>query len=232
MSHNVTNESVDTMSSSKKKFLPVLSGAIVFSALPLLVNAQTLQRLKVDSLRAPANSSISVLIEYTPEDPNWCGLTLDFGDGTKQTIRIGHEQDKSSPLRRTKVYQAPGTYILSVEGTSLARGLRSAIACGGNPQPLTITVFDAEKERAFEAKNKARLEAEQQQRRESEEQRKALDQRELELKRKELELREQALRRQEEERKQAPERRAPQPPQPAEPPQAGSRPPVKAADGF
>jgi hypothetical protein len=209
-------------------------------AFPLVLHGQTLQRIKVESLRVPANTPIPIFIEYTPEEPNWCGLTLDFGDGDRQTIRIGHEQDKASPLQRMKSFPAPGTYVLKVEGTSLARGLRSAVACRGNPQPLVITVFDAEKERAAEAEAKARLEAELRSKqkadealKQAEEQRKALEQRELELKRKELELREQAIRRQEEERKQAAERRpASPPPQPATAPQSGTRPPVKAADGF
>jgi hypothetical protein len=150
----------------KKSFF-LLSFASLLGAASLLgnladANAQTLNRVTSESTRVPLNTPVTILVEYTPQDPNWCGLTIDYGNGNKQSVRIGHEQDLSSPIKRTVSFSAVGTYVIKAEGTLLQRGLRTALPCRGTAQPFTITVFDLaaekEKERA-EAQAKAQIEA-------------------------------------------------------------------------
>lgn len=209
----------------------LLAGSLAFAF--TTANAQTLQRIEIDPAQPGTNTSVTVLIHYTPGEQNFCGLTLDMGNGQSQSIRIGHEQDTSSPIRRTVVFNNPGNYIIRVEGRFLSRGLRSAAACSGNPQPLAINVVD------LQAENNRRAELEAQQKaqeslRQAEEQKRQMQERELELRRKELELREMQLRQQEAQRRASqqptPSVRPAAPPPP--PPIPASPPPVRSVDGF
>jgi hypothetical protein len=197
-------------------------------------NAQTLQRIEIDPAQPATNTSVTVLVHYTPGEPNFCGFTLDLGNGQSQSIRIGHEQDTSTPIRRTVVFNNPGNYIIRAEGRFLSRGLRSAAACSGSPQPLAVQVKDLQAERNRQSQLEAQQRA-QEALKQAEEQKRQMQERELELRRKELELREMQLRQQEEQR-----RSTQQPTQPAvrpsapppPPPKPASPPPVRSVDGF
>lgn len=215
--------------------------AILFSSLGFASSshAQTLQRIEIDPAQPGTNTSISVLVHYTPGEPNFCGFSLDLGNGQTHSIRIGHEQDSSSPIRRTVVYTNPGNYTISAQGRFLSRGLRSAGACSGNPAPLAIAVRDLEAEKARQMEIEAQQKA-QEALKQAEEQRRMIQERELELRRKELEIRERQLRQEEEQRRAAPP--APPPPRPTPrpaapaptpaPAQPSTPPPVRSVDGF
>lgn len=145
---------------------------------PETATSQSLMRLTTESLRVAMNAPVTILLEYKPQDPNWCGLTIDFGNGTKQSLRIGHEQDVASPIRRTVTFSAVGTYTIRAEGTFLSRGLRSAQPCQGSVQPLVVTVFDlaAEKEKErIAAETKAQLEAAEKARQDAERERQRVE---------------------------------------------------------
>jgi flagellar biosynthesis GTPase FlhF len=149
-----------------------------FGLVSLEVGAQTLMRLTTESQRIPMNTPVTILLEYRAQDPNWCGVTVDYGNGSRQSIRIGHEQDTTSPIRRTVTFSAVGTYTIRAEGTFLSRGLKSAQPCQGSVQPLVVTVFDLaaekEKERA-EAQIKAQLEAAEKARQDAERERERVE---------------------------------------------------------
>ena len=224
------------MKSSISVKASLVAALLSFGLVSLEVGAQTLTRLTTESQRIPMNTPVTILLEYRVQDQNWCGVTVDYGNGSRDSIRIGHEQDTASPIRRTVTFSAVGTYTIRAEGTAISRGLRSAVPCQGSVQPLVLTVFDLtaerEKERAaaearmrLEVERRARIKAEEAQR-EKEQQRRAMEARELDLKRKELEIREQALRREEAARRQPADRK------PAAEAAPAARPPVRAADGF
>lgn len=216
--------------------------ALLMTGLGLAItsHAQTLQRIEIDPVEPGTNTSITVLVHYAPGEPNWCGFSLDLGNGQTQSIRIGHDQDTSSPIRRTVVFNNPGNYTIRAEGRFLSRGLRSANACAGNPAPLSVAVKDLQAEKARQMELEMQQKA-QEALKQAEEQRRLMQERELELRRKELEMRELQLRQQETQR-----RATQQPPQPAArpaarpaapapapaPSQPSTPPPVRSVDGF
>lgn len=214
-----------------KTLSKLLAGSLAFTL--TAANAQTLQRIEIDPAQPGTNTSVTVLVHYTPGEPNFCGFTLDMGNGQSQSIRIGHEQDTSSPIRRTVVFNNPGNYIIRAEGRFLSRGLRSAAACSGSPQPLAVQVRDLQAEKNRQDQLQAQQRA-QEALRQAEEQKRQMQERELELRRKELELREMQLRQQDEQRRASQQQQptptvrpaAPPPPKPASPP------PVRSVDGF
>ena len=207
---------------------------ILFSSLSFAfsAHAQTLERIEIDPAQPGTNTSISILVHFTPSETNFCGFTLDLGNGQSQSIRIGHDQDRSSPIRRSVVYTSPGNYTITAQGRFLSRGLRSAAACSGNPAPLAFEVRDLEAEKARQLEIEAQEALKQ-----AEQQRLLIQERELELRRKELELRERQLRQEEAQRRAAPPppRPTPRPATPAPPPapaQPSTPPPVRSVDGF
>jgi len=85
----------------------------------------------------------------------WCGLHVDFGDGEKRDIRVDE-----NPLLLTKAYARPGSYVVRADGQFVRRGLKSAFACLGNAQTITIVVADpAAEAMALAASNAARAQA-------------------------------------------------------------------------
>jgi hypothetical protein len=186
---------------------------------------------------------------------NWCGLTVRWGDGQEQTLRIGDDQYKSSPAIVPHTFTRAGSYRIDVEGRPMIRGLRSAAACDGRPAPIDVTVVDkaAQAEAQRQQAEKARQEAERRQQAEMERQRaeqarmederrqREFAEKELELKRRELQMKEEMLKREEELRRRQPAA-APAPaaaprPAPAAAPSAPAAPrpapaAVKPADGF
>lgn len=163
------------MKSSISVKASLVAALLSLGLVSLEVGAQTLTRLTTESQRIPMNTPVTILLEYRVKDQNWCGVTVDYGNGSRDSIRIGHEQDTASPIRRTVTFSAVGTYTIRAEGTALSRGLRSAVPCEGSVQPLVLTVFDLaaekEKERAaaearmrLDLERRARIKAEETQR--------------------------------------------------------------------
>ncbi len=200
-----------------------LSSALAVSAFSLLTlgqaNAQELKSLELISGKISLDALAELNINFVPTgDTVWCGMTVDWGNGDKQDVRLGDDNLKSSPAMLSHKYSAAGTYTIMAQGRLLIRGLKTAASCGGNPRPTIVTVVDqaalaaAERQRvALEEAERAKAEAVARDR--------AFAERELELKRKELEMKEDMLRREEEMRK-----RALATPAPAPAPAAAPRP--------
>lgn len=193
-----------------------------------------------------AISELAIAFDQGSGSAVWCGLSVRWGDGQEQTIRIGDDQFKNSPAIVPHTYTRAGQFRVDVEGRPMVRGLRSAAACDGRPAPLDVTVVDkqAQIEAQRQQAEQARLEAERRQQAEQERQRaeqsrleaerrqREFAEKELELKRRELQMKEEMLKREEEmRRRQAAPAAAPAAaPRPAPAPSAP--PAVKPADGF
>jgi hypothetical protein len=230
-----------------------------------LVHAQSgeIKSLKLAAPSVAVNTGASLRVEFTPSaNASACGVTVDWGNGAKQDIRLGIDSFKDSPATLTQAYPNPGTYNIKLEGKFLTRGLRSAAACTVAAAPVTIKVTDpvAEKlvadqraaqlaaeaalkeaairEQEAAARERAALADAERAKQDLVRQQAAAREMEMDLKRKDLERREAQLRKDDEARR-APVSRpaAPAPaaaaaPAPAPAAPAGGRPPVKAADGF
>lgn len=229
----------------------LLAGLSVVSA--GLVHAQEIKSLKLAAPSVPANGSASLVVEFTQfGNSTACGVTVDWGNGSKQDIRLGMDSFKDSPVTLNQVYPNPGNYSIKLEGRFLARGLRSVTACTVAAAPVALKVTDpvAEKlaadqraaqlaaetalreaairEQEATARERAALADAEKAKQDLARQQAAAREMELDLKRKDLERREAQLRRDDELRR-APAAR-PAAPAPVAP--AGGRPPVKSADGF
>jgi hypothetical protein len=226
-----------------------------------LVQAKDITGVVLVTPSVPVNSNAALQINFTKTDNSLCGVTVDWGNGNQQDIRLGYEQFKDSPVTLNQTYVNPGNYKIKLEGRYMSRGLFSAIACNVMATPVTIKVTDPAAEKLAAAQRAAQLAAEaalkQAAAREQESaareraalaeaekakqdlvrEQAAAREKELELKSKELERREAQLRKDDEARRAATARPAARPadaaakaPAPSVP--SGSRPPVKAADGF
>ncbi len=215
--------------------------------------AQVLNSASLSKSPVPINEDFVIIVQLTPNNnPVLCGLSIEFGDGRAQSIRVGSEGYQSLPLRLTHRYTVTGEYTVRLSGRYMSRGLRSAVPCEGAPIALTVKVIDpAEGEAARRLQEQAQREQNERirmrqdeerlarERQAIEAQRKALEEREQQAKERELAERERALR----EREAALNRKAQEvaPAKPAAPPAptpaapAAAKPapaPKPAATGF
>lgn len=227
-----------------------------------LVHAQSgeIKSLKLAAPSVAVNTPASLRVEFTPSaNASACGVTVDWGNGSKQDIRLGIDSFKDSPATLNLAYPNPGTYNIKLEGKFLTRGLRSAAACTVSAAPVTIKVTDPAAEKLVADQRAAQLAAEaalkeaaireqeaaareraaladaERAKQDLVRQQAAAREMELDLKRKDLERREAQLRKDDEARRAAvarPAAPAAAAPAPAPAAPAGGRPPVKAADGF
>jgi hypothetical protein len=239
----------------------LLAGAAGLSAGLAQAQTQEIKSLKLAAPSVPVNTPASLRVEFTPSvNSSACGVTVDWGNGSKQDIRLGIDNFKDSPATLNLAYPNPGSYNIKLEGRFMTRGLRSAAACNVTAAPVTIKVTDpvAEKlvadqraaqlaaeaalkeaairEQEAAARERAALADAERAKQDLVRQQAAAREMEMDLKRKDLERREAQLRKDEEARRApvsrpaAPAAAAAPAPAPAAP--AGGRPPVKAADGF
>lgn len=157
-------------------------------------DAQNLRRVLVERPAVAVGTSLSIQVEADisgPERP-YCGLTIDYGDGSRQDVRAGENGPGDFPIRVNHVYSNPGEYAIKVEGKFLARGFFSASACRGSVTSVSVRVFDARAEREMEEsqlrqrelaarESQMRLEAQQMERQKLELAQKEQQQREEEL---------------------------------------------------
>ena len=248
------------MKSMKNASALLLAGVAGLSTGFVQAQTQEIKSLKLVAPSVPVNTPASLRVEFTPSaNASACGVSVDWGNGSKQDIRLGIDSFKDSPATLNLAYPNPGTYNIKLEGKFLTRGLRSAAACTVAAAPVTIKVTDpvaeklvadqraaqlaaeaalkeaAVREQEAAARERAALADAERAKQDLLRQQAAAREMELDLKRKELERREAQLRKDDEARRAAmarPAAPAVAAPAPAPAAPAGGRPPVKAADGF
>jgi len=106
-----------------KQFLTALA---VFSF--LIVNTQA-ATFKVASSRE-RNGYYVLFVEFgeLPQSIP-CGLSVNWGDGSSEELRVGQDLDWIPSKRYPHTYTAPGVKSIEVKGTFLLRGLGSVRAC-------------------------------------------------------------------------------------------------------
>jgi len=104
--------------------------------------AQRLDSLTVEPQPALARSVVRLHIALSVRSRNdpWCGLAIDFGDGSAQDVRVGDRGQGDLALDIEHRYEKAGTYVIAVRGKNLIRGLRTAFSCDGELQPLSLLV--------------------------------------------------------------------------------------------
>lgn len=125
----------------------------IIALLPTLVatfvHSQEITSISLRANRIAMGTNAELSISYkSTRDLVWCGLTIDWGDGEKQDIRIGDTNYKSSPISISHTYSVAGDFFINAQGRWLARGLNSATACEGSLQPARLSVIDVQAARA------------------------------------------------------------------------------------
>ncbi|MGM9489708.1 hypothetical protein [Ideonella sp. YS5] len=120
--------------------------------LPPAAWAQTLTKITVTPERASIGQEVTIQIDLRADDPsrNWCGVRLNFGEGDSKVLRV-----EQLSFSRQKVFNAAGTYTVSVHGELSQRGVLIASACNGGPLRQQVLVVDP----VAEAKEHERIKA-------------------------------------------------------------------------
>jgi hypothetical protein len=129
---------------------------------PLLVLANKIDKVETTPNSPDINTELSLRLNFTtPEDQVQCGITIDWGDGLKEKLRVGSGQQVMPPFKLTHTYTSSGQKQLSIKGEFIARGIKSIPSCDVNMSGSIIVqdpTHRAEKERV-EKERRADLEA-------------------------------------------------------------------------
>lgn len=74
--------------------------------------------------------------------PVWCGLRIDFGNGSRRDIRVGEKGEADLQLLVNYRYPNAGLYTVRLAGVGIIRGLKSASACEGAERVTQLRVTD------------------------------------------------------------------------------------------
>ena len=108
-------------------------------------SANEIKRFAVTPTQTTPGNQVSFTIESSKDNQSsqlWCGINIDFGNGTSVDVRLGQNGDADLRYTHQYSYPNPGTYIATVTGKGLTRGLKSAVACIGPAQKVSIKVLD------------------------------------------------------------------------------------------
>jgi len=102
-----------------KKSFVVLSLLAGLAAIPAF--AQTLTDVKFDPPQPVVGQSVTAVVTLEMGDTAFCGVRLDWGDGSTSDIKV---EDKSTPTYPVShVYTQPGNYRTMAEGTKVTSHL-------------------------------------------------------------------------------------------------------------
>lgn len=107
--------------------------------------SQTLVAVELEQpvVSIEAEALLRVALERDGGGSAWCGLHIDFGNGTSRDVRVGEQGEADLRLRLAYRYPSPGLYTIRIQGRSMTRGLRSAGACAGAPKTAMVRVVDS-----------------------------------------------------------------------------------------
>ncbi len=151
---------------------------------------QEFKSLSLENSNPNIQSDTVLVIGILPSEPNFCGIRVEWGDGSGQDYKL--ERSGSEPIKLTKRYNRIGDFTISVKGKLLIRGLKTAGSCKGQDLNLLIKVIDIEQQRQKleidRVSEQLKIEAARRQQLELRLREDQLKQKESELKQKEEEL--------------------------------------------
>lgn len=117
----------------------VLAAACAMLAAPVIVRAQTLTGVRVETPQPQPGKPVVILVDIDKgqNETVSCGANINFGDGTTRDLRV---EGATFPLRVDHTYAAAGSYAVAVEGKGLTRGLRSLSACRGSVRSVVAQI--------------------------------------------------------------------------------------------
>lgn len=134
------------------------------------VSANTVTNVAVQPVAPEANKALSVKFTFQ-ESSVACGLTIDWGDGKIDRLRVGEGQQVPPPFLVEHTYVSPGSYKIRINGEGMARGLRSVFPCAVRLEssisvvdPIEIERQRAEAQRIAQERAEAQITAEREKR--------------------------------------------------------------------
>lgn len=124
------------------KVLALAAVACGMLAAPVIVRAQTLTGVRVETPQPQPGKPLVILVEIDKgqNESIGCGANINFGDGNTRDLRV---EGAVFPLRVDHVYAAPGSFAVTVQGKGLTRGLRSLSACRGSARSAVAQIGGA-----------------------------------------------------------------------------------------
>lgn len=126
---------------------------IFLGVFPFCASAQELARVQADRSQALVGQKVEIVVDIIRQGTRgfYCGFTLSMGDGNTRDVRV---TEKDIPFRISHTYTNAGSFPITVEGKTLIRGLKTAVACAGGTRSTAVTVMteDAAIRAAEEAK--------------------------------------------------------------------------------
>ena len=104
--------------------------------------AQTMSNLQLSSSSIHPGESVSIGldIDFSTAKPPLCALEIRYGDGSSEQRRVEARDLNNGRLILQHSYQNAGTYVLRVEGKTMFRGFKTAMACLGASLERTVIV--------------------------------------------------------------------------------------------
>jgi hypothetical protein len=123
----------------------LLSPAGLAAALALgasALGAQTMGNLQLGSSSiAPGEAvTVSVDVDFSSGNTPLCAIEVNYGDGSTEHRRVEARELNNGRLFLQHSYQSAGVYTLRIEGKTMFRGFKTAMACHGASLERSVTV--------------------------------------------------------------------------------------------
>ena len=157
----------------RTKLIALLNAFACASLFSLPAGANTVTRVAPSAQTAEPNKPFSLTFSFAEnQGPVSCGLSVDWGDGKVERLRVGEGQQLTPPYTLEHTYANSGDYKIRIAGEAIVRGLRSVLPCDVKRE-TSLSVMDAaeaaklaEAKAAEEREKRARDEAAAQARKE------------------------------------------------------------------
>ena len=127
-----------------------LQRVFAFAALTICTSwayAQQMGDLQLSSSKISPGQSISMAlaVDFSNAKTPLCAIEVNYGDGNSETLRVEQSMLRNNQLPLQHTYHNEGNYTLRIEGRTMFRGFKTAMACQGPSlvRSLTVTAYKA-----------------------------------------------------------------------------------------
>ena len=108
------------------KYAPGFAFAFAFASTLAFAESGGIGAIKVEPSPVRAGQEARITISAEGDAPEFCGMEVNFGDGSeKRKVKIGSGHQKF-PVTLTKTFNKPGTYTIKADGQKITTHLKCA----------------------------------------------------------------------------------------------------------
>ena len=108
------------------KYAPGFAFAFAFASTLAFAESGGIGAIKVEPSPVRAGQEVRITISAEGGAPEFCGMEVNFGDGSeKRKVKIGSGHQKF-PVTLTKTFNKPGTYTIKADGQKITTHLKCA----------------------------------------------------------------------------------------------------------